>query len=97
MMKTGNQGEKTGTLQKHYITVKKEGMSMTLRELYSSIGEDYEQALRVLRVEKLVDKHIRKFTQNGVIEALLAAGKEWTLHSCSKHRTRRRETAAIWD
>ena len=73
MMKTGNQGEKTGTLQKHYITVKKEGMSMTLRELYSSIGEDYEQALRLLRVEKLVDKHIRKFTQNGVIEALLAA------------------------
>jgi len=75
MMKTGNQGEKTGTLQKHYITVKKEGMSMTLRELYSSIGEDYEQALRVLRVEKLVDKHIRKFTKNGVIEALLAAGE----------------------
>ena len=46
---------------------------MTLQELYSSIGEDYEQALRVLRVEKLVDKHIRKLTKNGVIEALLAA------------------------
>ena len=46
---------------------------MTIQELYSSIGEDYEQALRVLRVEKLVDKHIRKLTKNGVIEALLAA------------------------
>ena len=48
---------------------------MTLRELYSSIGEDYEQALRVLRVEKLVDKHIRKLTKNGLIEGLLAAGE----------------------
>ena len=48
---------------------------MTLQELYSSIGEDYEQALRVLRVEKLVDKHIRKLTKNGVMGALLAAGE----------------------
>ncbi len=48
---------------------------MTVQELYSSIGEDYEQALRVLRVEKLVDKHIRKLPKNGLIEALLAAGE----------------------
>lgn len=48
---------------------------MTLQELYVSIGEDYEQAIRVLRVEKLVDKHIRKLTRNGVIENLLEAGK----------------------
>ena len=46
---------------------------MTLRELYSSVGENYEQALRALRVEKLVDKHIRKLTKNGLIESLLAA------------------------
>ena len=50
-------------------------MTMTLQELYSGIGEDYEQALRVLRVEKLVDKHIRKLTKNGLIETLLAAGE----------------------
>ena len=50
-------------------------MTMTLQELYSSIGEDYEQALRVLRVEKLVDKHIRRLPKNGLIEALLAAGE----------------------
>ena len=49
---------------------------MTLQELYQSIGGDYDQALRVLRVEKLVDKHIRKFTQNGAVEALLSAGEE---------------------
>ena len=49
---------------------------MTLSELYKAIGGDYELALRHLRVEKLVDKHIRKFSQNGVIEAVLAAGED---------------------
>ena len=48
---------------------------MTLQELYQTIGGDYAQALRVLRVEKLLDKHIRKFTANGVVETLLAAGE----------------------
>ena len=48
---------------------------MTLRELYASVGEDADQALRVLRVEKLVDKHIRRLPGNGVIDSLLAAGE----------------------
>ena len=48
---------------------------MTLQELYQSIGGDYEQALRVLRMDKLIDKHIRKLTKNGVVEQLLAAGE----------------------
>ena len=48
---------------------------MTLQDLYGSIGESYDQALRVLRVEKLVDKHIRKLTKNGLVESLLAAGE----------------------
>ena len=48
---------------------------MTLHELYQQIGGDYDQALRVLRVEKLVDKHIRKLTKNGLIEALVGAGE----------------------
>ena len=48
---------------------------MTLKELYDAIGGDYEQAMRVLRVEKLVDKHIRKLTQNGVVDGLLRAGE----------------------
>ena len=47
---------------------------MTLQELYQQIGGDYDQALRVLRVEKLVDKHIRKLTKNGLVEALVSAG-----------------------
>ena len=48
---------------------------MTLQELYQNIGGDYEQAIGVLRVEKLVDKHIRKFTKNDVVERLLTAGE----------------------
>lgn len=48
---------------------------MTLEELYASIGGDYEQALRVLRMDKLIDKHIRKLTKNGVVDELIAAGK----------------------
>ena len=48
---------------------------MTLQELYSQIGGDYDQALRVLRMDKLIDKHIRKLPLNGVAEELLDAGK----------------------
>lgn len=48
---------------------------MTLQELYREIGGDYEQALQVLRVDKLLDKHIRKLPKNGVVEGLLSAGE----------------------
>ena len=48
---------------------------MTLQELYKNIDGDYEQALKVMRMDKLVDKHIRKLTKNGVVEAMLEAGK----------------------
>lgn len=48
---------------------------MTLRELYDSVGADYDQAIRILRVEKLMDKHIRRFAASGLIEKLLAASE----------------------
>ncbi|MBQ7655944.1 MAG: Hpt domain-containing protein [Clostridia bacterium] len=48
---------------------------MTLQELYSLIDGDYEQALRVLRMDKLLDKHIRKLTSNGMVDKLLEAGQ----------------------
>ena len=47
---------------------------MTIKELYEQIGGDYEQAMRVLRVEKLMDKHIRKLPKGGVVDVLLEAG-----------------------
>ena len=48
---------------------------MTVQELYASIGGDYEQALRVMRMDRLIDKHIRKLTQNGVVDQLIKAGE----------------------
>lgn len=47
---------------------------MNIQELYQSIDGDYDRAIRVLRVEKLVDKHIRRFVDNDVVDGLLAAG-----------------------
>ncbi len=49
---------------------------MTLQELYQNIGGSYEQALRVLRMDRLLDKHIRKLPNNGVIDRLVDAGKK---------------------
>ena len=48
---------------------------MTLQELYQSVEGDYEQALRVLRIEKLIDKHICKFPSNLIFEDLNEAVK----------------------
>ncbi|MDO5703169.1 MAG: Hpt domain-containing protein [Lachnospiraceae bacterium] len=48
---------------------------MTLKELYADIGGDYEKAMKVLRVEKLMDRHIKKFPVSGVTEALIEAAK----------------------
>ena len=47
---------------------------MTLKELYASIQGDYDQATRVMRMEKLIDKHIRKLEGNGAVQKLLDAG-----------------------
>ena len=48
---------------------------MTLKELYEKIDGNYEQACGILRIEKLIDKHIRKFPNGGVVDSLLAAGE----------------------
>lgn len=48
---------------------------MTLKELYSAIDGDYDAAMRVLRVEKLLDKHIKKLPANTVFASLFEAGK----------------------
>ena len=48
---------------------------MTIRELYDGIGGSYDQAISVLRIEKLIDKHIRKVPENAVFAALSAAGE----------------------
>ena len=48
---------------------------MTLEELYQAIGGDYAQALRTLRMDKLIDKHIRKLPDNAIFAELAEAGK----------------------
>lgn len=48
---------------------------MTLQELYAAIDGSYDQARRTLRMDKLIDKHIRKLATNGVIDSLVAAGR----------------------
>ena len=48
---------------------------MTLQELYQAIDGDYAQAIRILRMDKLLDKHIRKLVNNGVVDQLIAAGQ----------------------
>ncbi len=35
---------------------------------------DHDRGIQILRVEKLMDKHIRKLPKNGVIDAMIAAG-----------------------
>ena len=46
---------------------------MTIQELYKRIGGDYDQAISVLRLDKLIDKHIKRFITSGVVEGLLSA------------------------
>ena len=48
---------------------------MTLQELYQAIDGSYEQAQKVLRMDKLIDKHIRKLPANTVFSSLIAAGE----------------------
>ena len=45
---------------------------MTLGERDDSIGADDDQARRVMRVEKLMDKHIRRFPTNDAVARLIA-------------------------
>ncbi|MGI6014471.1 MAG: Hpt domain-containing protein [Oscillospiraceae bacterium] len=48
---------------------------MTLEQLYAAIDGDYERAQSVLRVEKLIDKHIRRLPGNAVFFDLFDAAK----------------------
>ena len=49
---------------------------MTLKELYEKIDGNYEQAVNVLRVDKLIDKHIRKICESDVVNRLIDTEKE---------------------
>ena len=46
---------------------------MTVKELYESIEGSYDSALRVLQMDRMVDRFIRKFLNEGSFEELMAA------------------------
>ena len=48
---------------------------MTLKELYEKIDGDYDQATKVLRMDKLIDKHIRRLPTNTIFADIVDAGK----------------------
>ena len=48
---------------------------MTLQQLYSMIDGDYAQAIKVMRIDKLVDKHIRKLPANPIFPEMNEAAK----------------------
>ena len=48
---------------------------MTIKELYANIGGNYDQAVRVMKADKLIDRYVRKLKNSAVGETLVAAGK----------------------
>ncbi len=48
---------------------------MTLQELYTLIGGDYNRAVQIMKMDRLIGRYIQKFPNSGVNEALQAAGE----------------------
>lgn len=48
---------------------------MTLQELYTLISGNYEQAQRIMKMDKLIDRYIRKLKDSGLDQKLAEAGE----------------------
>ncbi len=48
---------------------------MTLEELYGKMGGNYEHAKQIMKMDKMIDKYVRKLKNSGVGDALSAAGE----------------------
>ena len=48
---------------------------MTLQELYTLVDGNYDHAVQIMRMEKLIDRYVRKFPNGGLYDALMAAGE----------------------
>ena len=48
---------------------------MTVQELYAKIGGNYEQAQKIMKMDKLIDRYVRKLAASGTYEKLAEAGK----------------------
>ena len=49
---------------------------MTLEELYELIGGNFDQVQKIMRKERLIDKHIRKLADSELCNQLIAAGDQ---------------------
>ena len=49
---------------------------MTIQELYAKIGGNYEQAQKNMKMDKLIDRYVRKLAASGTYEKLAEAGKD---------------------
>ena len=48
---------------------------MTIQQLYEKIGGNYDQAVRVMKKDKLIDKYVRKLKDSDAGELLAQAGE----------------------
>ena len=48
---------------------------MTIQQLYEKIGGNYEQAVRVMKKDKLIDKYVRKLGNSDVGDMLAKAAE----------------------
>lgn len=48
---------------------------MTLQELYTLVDGNYDHAVQIMRMEKLINRYVLKFPQNDLNAALMAAGE----------------------
>lgn len=48
---------------------------MTIRELYAKIGGNYDQAVAIMKSDRLIDKYVRKLRTSRVGETLVEAAE----------------------
>jgi HPt (histidine-containing phosphotransfer) domain-containing protein len=48
---------------------------MTIQELYEQIGGNYDHAMQIMRMDKMIAKYLQKLTDSDVCAALKAAGE----------------------
>lgn len=46
---------------------------MTIQELYEQVDGSYEQAVRVMKLDKLIDRYVRRFDESNQMPQLLKA------------------------
>ena len=60
---------------------------MTLEELYGKMGGNYEHAKQIMKMDKMIDKYVRKLKNSGVGDALSAAGETMDANGRSEEHT----------